>query len=79
MGGTPTNDEPDAPTNTPPGAPSVVPWLQAIGIFVFAGLAITDLNVPDAEVPFVVYGGIIAIIWGLGPDVIKSTIKRMGQ
>lgn len=67
------------PDTTSSAVPSVVPWLQAIGILAIAGLGIIDLNVPDAEVPFVVYGGIVAIIWGLGPDTIKATLKRLGQ
>lgn len=67
------------PDTTSSAVPSVVPWLQAIGILAIAGLGIIDLNVLDAEVPFVVYGGIVAIIWGLGPDTIKATLKRLGQ
>ena len=76
MGGPPTAPDQQEGTSS---TPTVVPWLQAIGIFSFVGLGLVDLYVPDAEVPWVVYGGIIAIIWGLGPDVVKSAFKRVTE
>ena len=73
MGGQPEDQNLNHPPEHPP--PKVVPVIQALGLVLVAGLAALDVFSPEADVPLPVYGVIVAIVAGIGPDSLKSIIR----
>lgn len=59
-----------------PPVSRVLPAIQIVGLSAVVGVAIADLIIADAEVPWIVYGLIGSIVIGIAPENLWNLVRK---